>query len=287
MQDWWSELRADGARSGQSDPLLFAADSINSAVDVFDLALPGNPTIYTISYGMSTPIGIALDKHGTLYVANRENAGSGSVTVYVDGIPQPSRTITGLTSIFGIAVAPDGAVYVGQQTNPASIAEIDRGQTTPTRLFTGREIRNPWRLAFDSAGTLYLADVTGGVSIKGRHARRFKSLHLNGIASPNAIAIDPVNGNLFVSNFNGNAPYIDVYAPGSQQPAYTLQSSGIGTHLMTVGVVGSHEYLFAPGYGTYVPIYVFDAASMSGPFEYIPDSMRGINGVAFLPAGRP
>src|SRR5579862_7882769 len=80
--------------------IVYVADPNDSKVDLYN-AVTGK-SIGTITQGVSSPCGLAIDAHGTLYVSNIAN---NTITEYLHGRVKPSFTIkTGLSSNYGVAV---------------------------------------------------------------------------------------------------------------------------------------------------------------------------------------
>ena len=131
----------------------------------------------------SNPLGIALDRVGHLYVTETGNhrirritpdgvvstfAGpTGTVSAgYADGPDETAR----FDRPFGIAVDAAGYVYVSESSGQR-IRRISPGRVTATVAGTGASaltdgpgttaaFRNPWGLALDAAGNLYVGDQT-------------------------------------------------------------------------------------------------------------------------------
>jgi hypothetical protein len=265
------------------DPVLWVSGQLDNAVNGYDLALPGNPQVATITQGVSDPQNLAVGNDGKLYVPN---LGTGNVTIYPFGQTAPSATLSGLTAPVGVAIGEHGDVYVSNDGTPGSIVKYDRGKTTPSRYIVSKLIPAPNNLSFDSAGNLYISDNNHGVFIMKRGTYRPVSLHLQGLSTETGgLAADPLTGNLVVANIN-TPIQITVYAAGSTMPLYQL-SPAINSHGLGFGMLpGTGEVLFAPNYGTQLPVYVFQHGAQQ-PFEQIPTNLHGINGVALKPANEP
>jgi hypothetical protein len=81
-----------GARaSGQVDAWLYVTGNHNNEVAIYDLDKSGFPIVGTITDGVSSPGGVAVDKKGQVYVANE----TGTVTIYAPGKRTPSLTNLG------------------------------------------------------------------------------------------------------------------------------------------------------------------------------------------------
>jgi hypothetical protein len=240
----------------------------------------------TISDGISSPRGVTIDSHGTLYVASAAS-GSGYVAEYPLGQTSPSAILSGLSEPNDIAINPNGDVYVSNDGTPASIVVYKAGKTKPYRYIVGKHIQVPWQIFFDPTGDLYMADDVTGVFVMKHGTTRFSSLRLKRLGMiPRAIAQDPVNGNLYLGDA-ANSPSghfsTRVYRPGERTPAYHLPVT-IGVHGIAVGEVRGDVDVFVATYGPGDPIYVFHQDRRK-PFEIISNSLLGINGVALQPAG--
>jgi sugar lactone lactonase YvrE len=87
-----------------------------------------------ITKGVPHPVGIAIDKSGNVYVANRLT--SSDVVVYPPGSKTPSRAITdGVTSPVAIAVDASGILYVANITE-ANVQEYMPGGSDPFKTIT-------------------------------------------------------------------------------------------------------------------------------------------------------
>ena len=117
------------------------------------------------------PTGVAVGLDGTVYVGNLAGglvAGKGQVLrVGTRGPAQVSPVVTGLFTVQGVTVGPDGLLYASQffsaLTPPAGPGQPPA--TTPgnvLRVRDGRaevavpDLANPAGMAFDRAGTLYV-----------------------------------------------------------------------------------------------------------------------------------
>lgn len=106
--------------------------------------------------GFSSPVGIAGDRTGNLYVANFVEKGFISV-ITPDG---KSRVLVppeaGLAFPIGIVVTPDGALLVSW--GGASVARIDIATGKVIDLHWLTDFHNPRQMAYDTSYRLYVAD---------------------------------------------------------------------------------------------------------------------------------
>ncbi len=168
------------------------------ALGLNDLALAGSGDIYTIAgtgtpaysgdqgaaaaAALSSPSALAISADGTVYIADTANhvvrrvspagiistlAGTGIAGASGDG---GAATAAQLRLPAGLALAPDGRLYIADTDNNR-IRRIEINGSITTVAGTGQAgatgdggaatlaaLKNPWGIAFDGAGNLYIAD---------------------------------------------------------------------------------------------------------------------------------
>lgn len=173
---------------------IFFADQNNNRIRKIDTAgiittvagsgntVYGGDGMHADSAAISTPYSVTVDKHGNLYITDYGNerirkvdtggiittiAGTGTAEYNGDGILADSATISGPT---GLAVDDSGNVFIADQNNNrirmvnsagiiSTIAgSYIRGFSGDGGLATNGEINNPYGLAADGAGHVYIAD---------------------------------------------------------------------------------------------------------------------------------
>jgi hypothetical protein len=200
-------------KAERRDTWLYVAGSDGNVINVFDLTKFGNPQIGHITAGV--PGGFAVDAQGTLYAPNWNGA---DVTIYPPMATEPSLTLTqDLTIPAAVAVDTNGDVYVANRGSAPSIVVYPQGQTTPSRVITSDLIEMPQQIAFDAARNLYISDSLMGVSELTYGSQEPTALNLQGPKRAEGIAIDPRDGNLFVSDEPSQKVF--VYKPGNPQPS--------------------------------------------------------------------
>jgi hypothetical protein len=186
-----SALKSTTGGYSTKKSLVFEGDQAQAAVNVYQTAnLPSNPApIATIHVANGCPYGMALDKKGTLYVA--DNCFSGDVEEYPKGSTTLKTTIT-----------------------------------TPSLSVTGGGMADPFGLALDKKGNLYIADFgasavfelpAGGTSVT--------NLNLQSLGEPLGLAIDQKTGTLWETAGSGNV--VNIYKlGGSTSPIMTIAGNG-------------------------------------------------------------
>ena len=205
--------------------LVFEADQEEAAVNIYQTAdLASNPApIATIHVAAGCPYGLALDKKGTLYVA--DNCGGNDVEEYAKGSTTLKTTITdGISNPLGLAIDKSGTLYVSNY--PAAITGYAYGTTSPSKTISGTPMIDPFGLALDSSGNLYIADFgatavfelpAGGSSVS--------NLGLSGLGEPLGLAINQKSGDMWETGGSGNV--INIYQlGGSTSPIETITGNG-------------------------------------------------------------
>jgi len=148
--------------------------------------------------GFSTPLGVAVDAAGNVYVAD---AGNGTVTEIPLGLSTLVNLGSGFSTPSGIAVDGAANVYVADNTNN-TITEIPAGNGTPINLGSG--FNSPFGVAVDAAGNVYVAD-EGNNAIKKIPVGNGAPVSLgSGFNQPQGVAVDG-NGNVYVADAGNNA----------------------------------------------------------------------------------
>jgi hypothetical protein len=115
------------------------------------------------------PIGVAVDKQGTVYAANAESTTGppGNVTYWKKGSTNPSGTLTysGFQLVLGIGVDSKSNVYVTYipTSGPPAIAEFPAGSQTAQPLSLSDTTISD--ITFDSSSDLVMEDGSGGLGI--------------------------------------------------------------------------------------------------------------------------
>jgi sugar lactone lactonase YvrE len=231
-------------------------------ITVYSPGSNGNvqPSNLLFSKSLKSPLGIAVDSSGNLYVSNDGSTEGGvdTITVYPPNNMSASATIgsdTELNKASGITVDSGGNIYVTNQGStvggsdsvkiypPGSYANV-----APNATIAGSNtgLMLPFGIATNSSGSFFVANSAGGPDGMGSvtvYPTRSKgnvapsatiagnsSSDNTGFNMPTGIVLDS-SGNLYVANVSGgpdNVGSITIYAKGSNgnvTPKATISDS--------------------------------------------------------------
>lgn len=200
---------------------------------VIDVIPPGatSPSrVFSQPQGYGAAYDLAFDKPGNLYVANTQ-PNAGNVAVYAAGTLKLLRTITkGVNYPVRLALDSSDNLYVSNYEAP-SVTVYASGSTKVLRTirFSFAKQQQPYGLAFDAAGNLYVCNhppsnnVSGSVlEYKAGTATLLRTI-TNGINAPADLLFD-ASGYLYVLNFGTVASpgSVSEYAPRSSTAAVSV-----------------------------------------------------------------
>lgn len=219
------EVRQHGA--------IYVADRYYQWVDVFSKAPPYQP-LARITDNLCFPADLAVDRRGTLYVANAEaicNANFNNIDVYPAGQVVTSRVITDkIYGPFALAVSPrDDALYMADYYGH-NILKFPAGSSKAAALFYPLG-SYPRAVAIDPNGTLYAgyqyALAPPYPAYLGHYAGSPGAFADTGIPVRGAyqIGFDSA-GNLLVLGAHRDG--LDVFPPGATKPSRHYPGAIVG-----------------------------------------------------------
>ncbi len=261
----------------KKEKLLYVTDYTSSVVLIYQQGDTGAGPIGEIVTGVSTPEGEAVDKSGTLYVANY---GNNTVTEYPKGASSPSVTLSnGISKPRDVSVDSSGILYVADGS-ASEILEFKPGSTSPDATVS---ITHPSDLTNAKNGDLY---VTYNESSTGR-AATCKPLATTctdlgiSVGLAQGIAID-LQGNLLVGDYYGQV--IDIYKPGQTAPFRQITTKLEEPAKLALDTKDKTLYQADPANFS-VDIYNYKAGTQESTFTF--GSGNELEGVALAPGQKP
>ncbi len=254
--------------------VLFVADPQDNQVLMYNPKTPNPSPEGSITTGIDYPFGVAVDKKGTLYVANLLGGSPniGSITVYPAGSSSPSLTITsGLVNPYGIAVDSQGTIYASN-LDSNTIVGYKAGATSPFETIAFSSFGQALGIGIDGKDNLWIGDDSNSqvyeIPAGSSTPQNAGLLGLNGTIN---VAFGKKDV-MYVSNFGGSN--VTVYAYGTTSPSSTI-TDGIETHGPTLGGFTSSGYYFQSNQDDNVVGYKKGQTSPFSTITGIPDP-RGI-----------
>ncbi len=285
---------SDRAYSADTMPTLFATDDCSGAVTAYPAASNGDVSpLAPAPTGLGQPSFVAIDASGKIYATNACN---NTVTIYARGSNGNTAPIaiiggsnTGLSNPQGIALDSSRKIYVAISGNTVSGGSIapsvlvypPLGSSTgllneaPTATISGSNtaLNNPYGIAADSNGNIYVADSSAGsvfaypplgssTGLLNEAPTATISGSNTGLINPYGIAADS-SARIYVADYSASSVYV-YPALGS--------SAGLLNESPTATISGSDTGLVSP-YGIALDpsgkIYVTDNGATS-VFVYEP-----------------
>jgi sugar lactone lactonase YvrE len=170
--------------SGFSNPNAIALDSTGNLF-VADMGnnrvmkvAPGGMSATVLATGI-TPFGLALNPAGTTLYASDLNAQE--VYQMPTDSPATPTPLAAVSFASGLAVGPDGTIYVGSYTTN-SVRAIPAGGGTPTLYASG--ISAPYGLTVDPAGDLFVSGFADGTIYRVPAGGGMPSVYASGFDGP-------------------------------------------------------------------------------------------------------
>ncbi len=245
-------------------------------------------TVIPLGSGFSAPADVTVDANGNVFVADSANSAVKEIVAGGDGKVSASSTVNivghGFGTPYGVAVDASGNVFVADFTGP--VKEIVAGtggagsgkvNSSSTVIAVGSGFNQPFGLAVDVNGNMYVADFsgnavkeivagTGGAGSGIVNANSTVVTVSSGISSPAHVMLDPA-GDIFVSNYSGGmVQELDQSDPPSLSYPATLVGATSAPQTVTVANSGNATLNFAipntgknPSISTY---YTLDSSDL-------------------------
>jgi hypothetical protein len=258
--------------------VLFVCDPDNNQVLMYDPNTPNPSPKGSITAGIDYPVGLAVDKNGTLYVANLLSGSPdiGSITIYKAGSSSPSLTITdGLDNPYSVAVDSHGNLFA-TNLDSNSIVAYKRGTTSPYETISFSAYGQADGLATDQNDNLWIANGFGDqVDEIPAGSSTPQNANLSGLNGPTDVSIGE-KGVMYVSDFVGSA--VSVYKSGDTSP-WAFITKGIEKDGPTYGGFTASDYYFQTNQDLNVVGY---KKGKSSPFSTI-TGIKDPRGIASAP----
>lgn len=222
--------------------------------------------------GLSSPVGMAYDAAGALYVANWS---AGNVIRFS---PKGARTIfaSGLSGPSGLAISRRGDIYVASYNEDLVWRFTPAGDKS---IFVSG-LATPAGLSFDTRGRLLIANRRTN-QVLAAHPDGKVEVIAEGLQTPVG-AVELPGGDLLVSNIDGGIALVP--APDVSKPAKAIRAKTINSDLSNPGpgiVAAGPDAAYVVDYGGTTVSQV----DRNGRRTVIADGLRSPVGLALAPDG--
>jgi hypothetical protein len=258
--------------------LLYVADGVANDIMIYPQGQINAQPIGQISDGIDKPWGIAVDGHGTLFVAN---AGTSTITEYPAGSTAPSVTLSnGISDPIAVAVDSIGRVYVSESSG-STILEFPPRGLSPKRTITS--LSYPDGMTTDAANALY-ATYSNSPPPSGVAKCLPKLRHCVKLALTTELASDvkiDLQGDIAVSD--DDASKIDIFSPDGSQLLRSIDLGYAAPQEIALDQTDRLLYLADFSYDV-VDVYKYKTGKELGQ---VSAGLQSAWGVALYPAQRP
>ncbi|MGA7357114.1 MAG: hypothetical protein WA431_05910 [Candidatus Cybelea sp.] len=274
---------ANAARHGWMSPaakrqkLLYVTDYNASAVLIYFQNNTGAGPQGEITDGIDGPQGDAVDKHGTLYVAN--DVGN-TVTEYPKGATKPSVTLsTDIVKPLDVSVDSKGVVYV-MDNSSSEILEFKPGSSSPDATVS---LTKPSDGVNAKNDDLYVSYNTSSYG----HAARCKPLATSctdlgiSVGLAQGIALD-LKGNLLLGDVFGED--IKIYHPKQTSPFRTISTYQEQPSKLALSKTDATLFMADPA-NFAVELYDYASGTQESKFTF--GTGDELDGVALSPGQKP
>lgn len=203
---------------------LFQADYNGGVIYLYNAA---NGTKSTFASGLSEPIQVAFDSSGSVYELDQ---GSGNIYKFSPA-GMRSTFASGLSTPTGLAINSAGYVFAADLSG--NVYEYTPAGVRST-FASGLECStciNRYRLAFDSSGNLFVAEIAVGTIYEFTPGGQ-QSTFASGLSNPFSLAVDG-SGDVFVGDVGTEQIY--EFTPGGVQSTF---ASGVTPQALAFDMAG-------------------------------------------------
>ena len=196
------------------------------------------PSVIEIGTGFKMPTGVAVDSHGNVFVADRQNSAVKEI------LASDGSTVTvgsGFSIPFGVAVDHNGNVFVADTFNNAIKEIVAVGGSipaSPTIRTLSASFNFPCGVAVDAAGNVFVADTSNSaikelIAVNGSIPSTPTIVSLgSGFNNPFGVAVDH-NDNVYVAD-TVNARVKELLATGNYTTINTIGTGFIRPYGLSV-----------------------------------------------------
>jgi hypothetical protein len=275
----WSAARHGWiSPTAKKEKLLYVSDYTESIILIYQQGHAGNGPIGEIVKGVSSPQGIAVDKSGTLYVANE---GNNTVTEYPVGASDPTVTLsTDISKPLDVSVDSTGILYI-TEGSASTILEFKPGSMSPDATVSLTHPSDATNAKNDNLYVTYNESSAGHVAECKPLATTCADLGISGVEGAQGIAID-LHGNLLVGDFYKEV--IDIYKRGKTTPFRTISVTNEQPSKLALDTKGATLYMADPAN---FAVRLFDYKTRSQESDFTYGSADELEGVALFPGQKP
>jgi hypothetical protein len=275
----WSAARHGWiSPAARHEKLVYVSDYTEGIILIYKQGETGQGPIGEITDAIDAPEGIAVDKSGTLYVANQ---GNNTVTEYPAGSESPSVTLsTDITKPLDVSVDSQGIVYI-TEGSANTILEFKPGSTKPDATVSLMHPSEATNVKNDDLYVTYNESSAGKVARCKPLATTCKDLGISGVELAQGIAID-LHGDLLVGDVYKEV--IDIYKRRQTMPFRTIAVTNEQPGKLALNITDATLYMADPA-NFAVRLFDYATGDQESAFTYGPADE--LEGVALFPGQRP
>jgi sugar lactone lactonase YvrE len=275
-----SQQLGAGAMKSARTAQLHAADRVTyvsegpggiSTIVIYPTSRSNPPPKGQITKNLDNPVGMCVDTHGNLYVANIDGS---AITVYSRRHKLIRTLSIGVQGPVSVAVGSDGMLYASEY-DPQAVVEFAPGKQSPTRTLSVPG--SPWGVALDASNNLYVS--YEGSDSKG-HVEKFPPKSQKGtdlgitVGRAVDLRIDKLGD---IALGDGVGAVVNVYGPGQTTPLRQISTGTQNPYMLALDKPDKHLYVTTT---TQVLIFDYQTGAQVGS---ITNGLSEATGVALYP----